>query len=89
MQQWEYLTVGPIKRAHGFEGDYPYLTQLTNTGRKVARIAGKGGIAEGEVFATTIAQLGEDGWEMVGCGTVNGTTAGSVMHVLYFKRPKP
>ena len=32
--------------------------------------------------ATVLAQLGEQGWEMVGCGSVFASG-----HFLYFKRP--
>lgn len=31
----------------------------------------------------TIARLGEEGWELTGCGYIGGA-----FHMLYFKRPK-
>jgi len=81
MQRWEYCVVGYIKGR--LEGDYPRLIMLTNRGQEQRRIEGTRELLERDVLAQTIARLGEDGWEMVGCGNVGEHT-----HVIYFKRPK-
>ena len=52
---------------------------------KIVDLGSKSGlIKEGVVRDITkrISRLGEDGWEMVGCGNVS-----EVRHALYFKRP--
>jgi len=41
------------------------------------------GIEERDAVAQLIAQLGEEGWEMVGCGSLQERK-----HCIYFKRPK-
>jgi hypothetical protein len=89
MQKWEYCVVGPIIKNFGgsdFAGYYPYLAVLTNQGPQTRAIFGESGMSENDHLANTIAQLGEAGWEMIGCGSTGGKYVTS--HLLYFKRPK-
>lgn len=86
MQQWEYCMVGPIRsNDNKFDGAYPQLTHLTDKGVDSVRIrppmTGERGLDYS--LAKTIAELGAEGWEMVGCGNVAVD-----MHFLYFKRPR-
>jgi hypothetical protein len=82
MQRWEYCTIGPFKGPA--EGDVPRLVQFTREGPKTIRLDKPLGIGEAGTISQAIARLGDEGWEMVGCGNV-----GQVLHILYFKRPKP
>ena len=86
MQKWEYCTVGPIKKLS--YGHHPELVQFTPEGLKRTRIQAPRGVDEDNMLAQTIAQLGEWGWEMIGCAEVSGGVHDELMHVLYFKRPK-
>jgi hypothetical protein len=91
MQKWEYCCVGPIKADVGsWKGHYPYLRFFEPDGLHDKRIKGERGLTEEAVLAATVAHLGEEGWEMVGCGIVGDLSAGSgdLKHLLYFKRPK-
>ena len=82
MQKWEYCIItGVVPWSGGLDSedhlqyfgpDSPEITRFRST-------AGK----RPQILAQTIARLGEDGWEMVGCAF-----AGHRGHHLYFKRPK-
>jgi hypothetical protein len=83
MQKWEYCAVGPLEGLS--MGRHPYLCHFTVEGQRLSRIEKTRGISERDMVAQTITQLGNDGWEMVGCGTMwKGDR-----HLLYFKRPQP
>ncbi len=83
MQKWEYCMIGPIKSTiTGPEGYYPYTVHLTDKGLAKTRIEGAGILSEISILAQTVAKLGEEGWEMVGCGNTGDS------HYLYFKRIK-
>ena len=76
MQNWEYCAIGRISWAEeGISSLKPVLSRITADGQEVNGIGGS--------VAQTIAQLGDEGWEMVGCGN-----AGPGYHVIYLKRPK-
>ncbi len=85
MSKWEYCVVGPIK--NNLEGYYPKLVYLTAQGPSAVGIRPQQGASEPEVLAMTLAQLGEEGWEMVSCGAVPFGTENDC-HVIYFKRMK-
>jgi hypothetical protein len=89
MQKWEHCCVGPIKESSGWKGHYPRLFFFETDGLEVESIRASGGSTEEDVLAATIARLGEEGWEMVGCGALGGASQGNNMHYLYFKRPQP
>lgn len=86
MQKWEYCAVGPIKKLS--YSHHPELVRFTVEGCKRSRLQAPRGVDEDDVLAQTIAQLGEWGWEMIGCAAVSGGVQEEVMHILYFKRPK-
>jgi hypothetical protein len=83
MQKWEYCVItGIVPWAGGLDSEehLQYFgrdcPEATDFKRASAR-------HRPQLLADTIAQLGEDGWEMVGCAF-----AGHRGHHLYFKRPK-
>jgi hypothetical protein len=79
MSTWEYCAVVEI-RSGGKELSPmpPAIWYFTTTGVQVVDIQGKQEVAQ------TIAHLGAEGWEMVGCGNVAGGG-----QALYFKRAGP
>jgi hypothetical protein len=82
MQKWEYCAVVGVRRFnHKLDPSFPGVWHFTELGIQATQIKGP----EADEVAKTIAQLGEQGWEMVGAGS---TGEGS-FHILYFKRPLP
>jgi len=84
MQKWEYCIITGVHA--DFTGDHPGCYRLTSKGRELVTDFSNPpkGYAKTYLVAQFIAQLGEEGWEMVGAGTTNEGYA----HILYFKRPK-
>lgn len=81
MQKWEYCTVvGFYIQGGDLETFFPAAMHFTAKGLKIVEIKKP----EHLEVALAIAQLGEEGWEMVGCGNT-----GAERHCLYFKRPLP
>ncbi|MDP2937605.1 MAG: hypothetical protein Q8O86_14065 [Dehalococcoidia bacterium] len=83
MQKWEYCAVvgvGQASSSRHLLPEYPALWHFAPDGCHLTEIKGK----EALEIAKTIATLGEEGWEMVGCGNTDVKR-----HTLYFKRPKP
>lgn len=90
-QKWEYCAVGPVKVSQTLEGHYPWMINFKNEGLYANRIQKQGQLNERDILAQTIAKLGDEGWEMVGMGTVPGAGSGEhnePAHLIYFKRPK-
>ena len=83
MKNWEYCSIAPIKVVEGAYKD----TRLVRFNLEgvlsvpVVEVARTHNVED--AIAITIAKLGEDGWEMVGCGNLDTT-----MHSIYFKRLK-
>jgi hypothetical protein len=82
MQKWEYCAIAGV-HASIPEADlyalFPTLQIFSKEGTKYKEISKD----DPDDLGKIIADLGEQGWEMVGCGSVgNGGT-----HALYFKRP--
>ena len=86
MDKWEYCVLGPIKDVdnRGLIGDYPAWIYFTLDGPKKAPVNIRDGGNEPTVLAKAIAQLGLEGWELVGVGDVGADRTS--YHVLYFKR---
>jgi len=88
MQKWEYCTLGPIEYSSTswqWIPNEPIRILFTSKGIKEQGFDLDESSSLKDVqdkVATVLAQLGEQGWEMVGCGSV--FAAG---HFLYFKRP--
>jgi hypothetical protein len=83
MKNWEYCSIAPIKVVDGAYKD-TRLVRFTLDGVlnvPVVEVARTHNVED--AIAITIAKLGEDGWEMVGCGNLDTT-----MHSIYFKRLK-
>jgi len=83
MSKWEYCAVHSVLA----DAKYQYLTCYDGWQRALDYFTVTGGnrteIKKGpDALAQAIAELGEQGWEMVGCGNVY------TFHVIYFKRPK-
>lgn len=100
MTKWEYCTIGPLQR-----NLYPIsqkqedvcISLITSDGILESTIPEKEHDLSNYV-AKLISHLGENGWELVGCGTCRaaanirtalfGVQPGGVeSHMLYFKRP--
>ena len=96
MAKWEYCVITGCRGDAQFRTELPTLGRFdkkglytTQLGRKEAKEAGFP--AEVHLVASTIAQLGADGWEMVGCGVSSPVIAaigptGLCTHSIYFKR---
>ncbi len=85
MSKWEYCAVVGIAKSQRNPSHYfPAVWFFTPGGTKIVEIGGQ----EGFEVSKMIAQLGEDGWEMVGIGTMPDRHAQSVNpSAIYFKRP--
>lgn len=87
--QWEYCVIPFVRSGYGEFLCNPELWCLRTDGTQVTRIplpprfTSKGIKRKANAVMQAIARLGEEGWELVGCG--NDDPAG---HMLYFKRPK-
>ena len=93
MNKWEYCVLGPIKGldSGGLMGYYPSVLffGLDGISRNVSLtlpLRGKISGNEQVNIAKAIAQLGAEGWEMVGSGVVPFGSEPHPHHVLYFKR---
>ena len=88
MQKWEYCTLGPIEfssTSFKWVPNEPTRIKFTRNGMaeegfKIDQASSLKDVQD-EV-AKVLAQLGDEGWEMVGCGAVFASG-----HFLYFKRP--
>jgi hypothetical protein len=87
MQKWEYCTLGPIEfssTSWKWIPNEPTRIVFTTKGVKEEgfKIDETSSLTDvQDEVATVLAQLGEQGWEMVGCGSVFASG-----HFLYFKR---
>ena len=87
MQKWEYCTLGPIEfssTSWKWIPNEPTRIVFTTKGIKEEgfKIDETSSLTDvQDEVATVLAQLGEQGWEMVGCGSVFASG-----HFLYFKR---
>ncbi len=87
MQKWEYCTLGPIEFSSAswkWIPNEPTLIKFTKNGMaeegfKIDETSTLKDVQD-EV-ARVITKMGDEGWEMVGCGAVFASG-----HFLYFKR---
>lgn len=97
MQNWEYGVIlgftgfpGYLKNENEAATDFrtykPCFYRLTAQGAEMVTDFSKRprGVSEADAVAQLIAQLGDEGWEMVGSGNLSVW-----IHSLHFKRPKP
>ena len=87
MQKWEYRVIAGVDHTKlGLINRDPCYIQLTTEGEKILMgsrdFKTQGGGNETKAMAQLIAQLGEEGWELVGVASKDRS------HSLYFKRPK-
>ena len=83
MPAWEYCSVVGIRSSvydRKLTPYYPAIWQFNLDGISVIEIKGD----ESKEVSRTIARLGQDGWEMVGC-----VHTSEFSHAIYFKRLKP
>jgi hypothetical protein len=82
MQKWEYSRLAGMTQTFP---EYPAYYRMTRKGNELVEDFKKlpKGTSLQDAVAQFIAQLGEDGWEMIGAGTVREGSS----HCLYFKRP--
>jgi hypothetical protein len=82
MQKWEYCAIidvgGKITGPSIHTKDNSGLFFFTRDGAKSSQFKAK----NIESIAQVIAYLGQEGWEMSGCGNT-----GDAFHHIYFKRP--
>lgn len=80
-QKWEYCVIIRMPVSHPA---LPMFFRITNKGYELVEAFDKfpKGVLDVDVVAMLIAQLGIDGWEMVGAGSTHGGSS----HSLYFKR---
>jgi hypothetical protein len=82
MQKWEYCVVSGLHS--GTQTRHPRAYRLTRKGYELVKdFELRAGLSEPDAVGQYIAQLGEDGWEMVGAGNT-----AELYHCLYFKRLK-
>ena len=82
MPKWEYCCIRAFDPANS---DYAGFYRLTNKGSELVtefKTRPKG-VTRADAFAQLIAQLGDEGWEMVGAGNI-----AEQAHCLYFRRSK-
>ncbi len=77
MHKWDYCALINVYETADEELVGYGISYFTTDGVQKSKI-------KGSEVAQVVAQLGEQGWEMVGCGTIRGDR-----HCIYFKRPKP
>ncbi len=80
-KQWEYCSLQKVGKS-GTSYFYPALVFFTDKGEVREDLSGGN---ENEKVAKRIAQLGDEGWEMVTAGSFERE---NLMHNLYFKREK-
>ncbi len=85
MPRWEYCLITSLRvRAGTLDPGRPKLERLTPEGLREVRISSAPAPGRGDALARAIAELGEEGWELVGAVNTDAK-----VHCLYFKRPKP
>lgn len=83
MTKWEYCSIYPVyyDREQGWL--VPGLLGIKGyKGTFMISGATREKLENPNALAQKITQLGQEGWEMSGCGTVSRN-----QHVIYFKRP--
>ena len=93
MSKWEYCAVVGLRKPlsnRQLDPKYPAIWYFTPSGVVINEITGGKGLETKEI-GRVIANLGEQGWEMVGCANVveGGSNSTDSSHCLYFKRPIP
>jgi hypothetical protein len=84
VQKWEYCIITGIVPWSGGIDSEDHLQYFGEGSPEITYFRHTRDARRPQILAQTIAQLGEEGWEMVGCAF-----AGVRGHHLYFKRPKP
>jgi hypothetical protein len=81
MPKWEYCLIVGMTQVNP---EYPVFYRITSKGYEIANDFKKlpKDVLQKDAVAMLIAQLGEDGWEMVGTGATREGTS----HSIYFKR---
>jgi hypothetical protein len=83
MQKWEYCVIAGLHTVEAIESLKHY--RVTKNGFELVTDFKKRpiGVSESDAVGQLIAQLGDEGWELVGAGNTG------YLHTLYFKRQKP
>lgn len=84
MTRWEYCVVTGIGTRANIGTYMPYLIRFTRSGYDRTHLKKTRHAGEREVVARTIAELGADGWELVGAVHVGES---SQTYSLWFERP--
>ena len=79
-EKWEYCKLDGINaRDYG----YSQLVFFTSEGEKIESLSGDEKTPERKKVAIRIAELGKEGWEMVGLGVTS-----EFIYIVYFKRKR-
>ena len=85
-ERWEYCALTKAQYPGSVRGGQYWITYFRGNNVRVETI--EAGVTENGV-AKAISKLGEEGWEMVGEGTLDiGPGRGTPPQALYFKRPR-
>jgi hypothetical protein len=97
VQKWEYCTVFPVNKIHRNDSKITgtaVISYMRGSGYQSEKVEAtiEGGVnslnlATHNALAKAISKLGDEGWEMVGEGTLLSESS-SNQKVLYFKRSK-
>ena len=83
--RWEYCALSKASYVGSSRGGIYWISYFRETGVHVVEVEESASDKNGMTKA--IARLGEEGWEMVGQGSLD-VRAGTAVNALYFKRPK-
>jgi len=85
-ERWEYCAVTRAQFQGSPRGGQYWITYFRGTNVRVETV--EAGVTENGL-AKAVSRLGEEGWEMVGEGTLDmGPARGTPPPALYFKRPR-
>lgn len=84
--RWEYCAVSRAQFVGSPRGGQYWISYFRGTNVRVETV--EAGVTE-NALAKAVARLGEEGWEMVGEGTLDiGPGRGNPPTAIYFKRPR-
>ena len=83
--RWEYCALSKANYVGSSRAGLYWISYFRETGVQVVEV--EESASEKNGMAKAIARLGEEGWEMVGQGSLD-VRSGTAVNALFFKRPK-
>ena len=83
--RWEYCALSKANYTGSSRGGIYWISYFREAGVQVVEVEESASDRNGMTKA--IARLGEEGWEMVGQGSLD-VRSGTAVNALYFKRPR-